>query len=454
MKLDTNLKNYKKEEYININTFRSIHYLGSKLRVLDFLKEVIDEIDPDKRGVCDLFAGSGSVGQHLSDERNIVSVDVQEYSKVICSALLNPINDNITNNFINSLIESDEKIKYLNTFQEIIEYENDLIHNKFENNLELVCDFIENSSIYSNIINLSNLATPKLKQKLVKVIDKLNKLDKNSFLISKYFGGVFFSFKQAVLLDFIIDSINKQDNKYKNIFLAPLLSTTSDIVNTVGKQFAQPLRPRDKKGIPKKFIMNKFVKDRSMNVFKVYENWLNKYKDRPLQSSKHKVFKMDFRKALDSIDDDIKIIYADPPYTRDHYSRFYHCLETISLMDYPIVSKTNIGGYQKLSRGLYRHDRYQSDFCIKSKAPKAFTDLFNKASKKDKILLLSYSPYENKNNMHPRVVELDFLKNSAKKYFKKVKIISPGKFSHSKLNRKGLHLKSNEFSEILLVCHN
>ena len=255
-------------------------------------------------------------------------------------------------------------------------------------------------------------------------------------------------------MDLILDNINKFDKKYKNILLAPLLSTSSDIVNTVGKQFAQPLRPRDKNGIPKKSLIKKFIKDRNMDVFKTYEIWIDKYTNRKNIISNHKFLKMDFRVALDNIDDDIKIVYADPPYTRDHYSRFYHCLETISMKDYPVVSKTNIGGLEKLSRGLYRQDRHQSDFCIKSKAPEAFNELFYKVSKKNKILLLSYSPYEKKNDMHPRVVELDFLINNAKKYFKKVKIINPGKFSHSKLNRTDLHLKTNEISEVLLVCKN
>ena len=44
-----------------------------------------------------------------------------------------------------------------------------------------------------------------------------------------------------------------------------------------------------------------------------------------------------------------KIVYADPPYTRDHYSRFYHVLETISLFDSPIVSKTKMQARLKIA---------------------------------------------------------------------------------------------------------
>ena len=42
--------------------FRTIHYLGSKLRSLEFIKKTIDDLDPLKKGVCDLFSGTGIIG--------------------------------------------------------------------------------------------------------------------------------------------------------------------------------------------------------------------------------------------------------------------------------------------------------------------------------------------------------------------------------------------------------
>ena len=70
--------------------FRPIHYLGSKLRILDFIQRTIDDVDPSGAGVCDLFAGSGTVSYKLSSTHSVTSVDIQEYSRVICSALLKP----------------------------------------------------------------------------------------------------------------------------------------------------------------------------------------------------------------------------------------------------------------------------------------------------------------------------------------------------------------------------
>ena len=37
-----------------------------------------------------------------------------------------------------------------------------------------------------------------------------------------------------------------------------------------------------------------------------------------------------------------EFVYADPPYTRDHYSRFYHVLETLALRDDPRFRLTRL----------------------------------------------------------------------------------------------------------------
>lgn len=439
---------------VSNKTFRTVHYLGSKLRILDFIKEVIDELNPQKDGVCDLFSGSGSVSQHLSGERKVISVDIQQYSNVICSAILNPVNNEFIKTFLGRVSSSGKLENNLALFKEIIEFEEDLIADKKINDLEKVCNFIENCSLYSALESIPVTASDQLNKALTSAIKTINSSEENSFLAIKYFGGLYFSYKQAAHLDAILECIKESDERYQDILLAALLSTASDIVNTVGKQFAQPVRPRNKNGRPKNGIVKQLRKDRVLDVLVVYKKWLNKYSLRSVKRLNHEVLRLDYKDALDRLDDSIEVVYADPPYTRDHYSRFYHGLETLCLGDHPIISKTNIGGVSRLSRGLYREERHQSEFCIKSKAPHAFEVLFEKVSRSNKILLLSYSPYDKEKGSHPRVVELEFLESLAARYFKTVEVKSPGNFSHSKLNRTDLHLESENVSEILLVCKN
>lgn len=437
------------------NSFRTIHYLGSKLRVLEFIKQVVDELDPERNGICDLFSGTGSVSQYFSSERKVVSVDIQNYSSIICSALLIPISDEFTSSFTKDLHNSECIAEYLTVFQPLITLEDSVVNGKLSLNLESVCNFLENSSLYAYLSDEENCNIHKeLKEAFEKTESSLKNYKNNSFIATKYFGGVYFSFKQSVIIDAIISEIEKTNPKYHNILLAALLSTASDIVNTVGKQFAQPIRPRNKNGQPKKGILKQLRKDRNINVLSLYSQWLYKYLNNLPTDFNHQILQGDYREALKNLSDDVRVIYADPPYTRDHYSRFYHGLETISLRDFPRISKTKIGGTEKLSRGLYREEREQSDFCIRSKAPKAFEELFKLAAEKDRILLLSYSPYDKSKGAHPRCVEIELLEEMAKAYFDFVEIRSVGKFSHSKLNRTDLHLDADDSAEVLIICRN
>jgi adenine-specific DNA-methyltransferase len=74
------------------------------------------------------------------------------------------------------------------------------------------------------------------------------------------------------------------------------------------------------------------------------------------------------------------VIYADPPYTDDQYSRYYHLLETLFAYDYPIVA----------SKGRYRPNRFQAAFSQKAKTVTAFRQLVTAASAIGADLIVSY----------------------------------------------------------------
>lgn len=75
------------------------------------------------------------------------------------------------------------------------------------------------------------------------------------------------------------------------------------------------------------------------------------------------------------------IIYADPPYSSVHYSRFYHVLETLVRYDNPKVEY----------KGRYKESRYQSPFDQRTKVKQAFEKLFSRIDQQQCHLLLSYS---------------------------------------------------------------
>ena len=431
--------------------FRTLNYLGSKLRLLDYIEENVRKVTPDDAGVCDLFAGSGCVSYKLSRLFPVVACDIQHYSKVICDALLQPstLTEKKVKAFMSEIKESNSLL--CNAFTPLIELEEEAIKNE---NLELLTNIVEHGSL--EVYNLEKTKS-KIAYAQNQVHEKLRKsglMGKES-LISRYYGGVYFSYNQSVQMDVIMDAIRHYPNtKDKNMILAALLSTSSDIACTVGKHFAQPIKARDSKGKIKKLVYNKAIKDKTINATVLFEEWLNKYVSLPKGKYNNTIIQGDYMECLKMLPDNVRTVYADPPYTRDHYSRFYHVLETMALDDMPEMSTVKIHGNTHISNGIYRKDRHQSPFCIRSKAPNAFEEMFKAISASGMNLLLSYSPYDETKGSHPRVVTISQLILWASDYFNNVKVVSAGHFTHNKLNSTEHLLESSDEAEILIVCTN
>ncbi|WP_313122312.1 DNA adenine methylase [Exiguobacterium sp.] len=436
------------------NAFRPIHYLGSKLRILETISDIIDEIDPTYGRVYDVFSGSGTVSSYLGRKRSVTSVDIQEYSRILTSAVLQPF-------YEGELLEvKDRLLNYKLTnlqvcAEPLIQYEEWALAKASDNDIYDICELVELGSIMPYKNNERENISKGLKKALEETVMKLQ--DMNLFyseksITTRYFGGTYFSFKQASELDNLLNMADTFEGRVKDIVIAATLSTASEIVNTVGKQFAQPLKTLDSRGKPKKSLVTKIIKDRSVDVFKMFEMQLNKYFSLEKGNFNHISLCSNFYEALDNITSDTKVVYADPPYTRYHYSRYYHVLETMTLRDNPEITKVKLKGELRMSRGLYRTERHQSPFSIKSLAKEAFISLFSKVSEKNVSLILSYSPYDAEKESTPRVQTISELLELANKYFNKVDVLSIEGFVHSKLNAVGKNFEIPTNAEILIIC--
>jgi adenine-specific DNA-methyltransferase len=83
---------------------------------------------------------------------------------------------------------------------------------------------------------------------------------------------------------------------------------------------------------------------------------------------------------LDALDVGPAIYYADPPYSKDHYSRYYHVLETLTRYDYP----------EALGAGRYRPDRFRSTFAVKTQVLGSIGTIAANVAERAGVLLLSY----------------------------------------------------------------
>ncbi|EGF3616785.1 DNA methyltransferase [Listeria monocytogenes] len=433
---------------------RPIHYLGSKLRMLDFIDNTIDLVAPNGGRIYDLFSGSGTVSAFLSQRHPVTAVDIQHYSGLLTKTLLEKSSDDSLDKLEMLSIETSEIYQKMNyIFAPILEQEN-IVQSSLSD--EEMAYFIENCSIIANQRGFSDKRNKyyQILNSVAKNMKDNNIETDNTVAISRLYGGVYFSFEQSIFIDAALNISETFDGVAKDAIIFATLGLASEIVNTVGKHFAQPLSVRNKQGTPKKGIYKRAMKDRSIQPSTIFYEKLNEIIEvKKEQKFEHEnnVFIGDFREALSSLSSDTAVVYADPPYTRYHYSRYYHVLETISKHDVPEITTTTTGGITKLSKGLYREDRVQSEFSTISKAPKAFEDLFSLVSSHNVPLILSYSPDSNDHSTTPRVISIEKLEELAKKYFSEVKTTTPGEFKHSKLNKKSTHLNVIQNAEILII---
>lgn len=87
------------------------------------------------------------------------------------------------------------------------------------------------------------------------------------------------------------------------ILLVCLLHALSEIVSSVGKNFAQPIKVVDGKGNIKKFAIKRCMRDRKLSIKDAFKGILNEINaDRKLFSKNNSVYQLDALKFLDEVD--------------------------------------------------------------------------------------------------------------------------------------------------------
>lgn len=431
------------------SSFRPIQYLGNKSRALDAIDSVMADLVPEGSLVCDLFSGSGVVAASLAMKYDVLAADIQEYARVLAEALLRP-----------SPIPSDVR-KMLGAagshaaadmlegaFGRLAEAEKSAIQAAVAGDGEHLADVVEFGSLAS--FEVSRVGGPSWLGDLLEPA-----LRETHGVLSHYYGGVYFSYQQAAELDGLLAAIDSvEDPTVRRLGLAAAISTASEIVSTVGSHFAQPVQGRSKDGAPKPGVMRTIARRRLASAVDTFADWLKRYSDLPVPATNGRAIRGDFRDVLANLPTDVRAIYADPPYTRDHYSRFYHVLETIALRDDPGLSFVQVAGGREPSRGLYRRDRHQSPFCVASQVEAAFGALFDGASRAGAHLVLSYSPLSEGTAARPqtRLMTIEQIEQAACARFRSVRTVPVGGFAHSKFNAAHLNASSSYEAEVLIIC--
>ena len=259
------------------------------------------------------------------------------------------------------------------------------------------------------------------------------------------FAGTYLGVKQCADLDRYRWALEQRKSQisswcYDSILTA-LMSTASNASYSAGKHFAQFHNLRNE---VTEFHKERLIGDRQIEVKQHATESLasiitasnqsgsgHQQVNGPMEELMGETFHFDW-------------IYADPPYTAQQYSRFYHLLESYASTE-PIRLMQKEG---EPTRGLIppKEDRHQSRFSRKTTIENAFKDLISLSEKTDANLAISYSTSRKKNS---RMISLDKLRLLLGSAFE-VEMI---RFDHKYREFNKAELSDNSDSEdVLLLC--
>jgi adenine-specific DNA-methyltransferase len=340
-----------------------VPYMGTKRELSGPVARLVSDCRDGP--LLDVFAGMCSVGTAVAPSRPIWMNDIQHFAKLVADTYFRA-QDGLPDTA--AIIEQSQNAFFLN---------------------EVKC-----KHIYGAKLNLENIALEKTDiQTLIKLFDDGMKIGQsgesnkvkhsfNNLFVSK-FSGTYFGYKQSIDIDSIRYSIDYlRDNEqidadlYRWLLLALCIAMSK--CTTATGHFAQPLRPKTEN-------QSKFISQRRRSV---WAEWLSATRTlAPLGSQPWRHQNRSFNEdavtllaKLATLRRRPRVIYADPPYTKDQYSRYYHLYETVILYDYPAAT----------GRGLYRPGRTVSSFSLRTKVDDAIDALIASSARMRADLILSY----------------------------------------------------------------
>ncbi|WP_286731043.1 DNA adenine methylase [Acinetobacter sp. UBA1297] len=362
----------------------NLQYLGGKSRIVNKILHLLT-LNKNNKKFVDLFSGSGVVAYVATTQKcfnTVYANDIQPYSYEFINALLSQ--NNITPDDLILTLSQVNKQDLLADSRQIFSKDYELEHNFFVSTQNIEFDWTKYKKFCDETVLLEG--------------NQINNKNFNLFL--HYYRNTYFGVYQCAEIDYLkqqISSLKNTNPPLAQALEACVISSMSYNVSST-THLAQFLKPNSLKT-----TLN-LIETRKCSIIK---DVIDRLKDLKIKniSSNTEVFNLDYLEALENIPIDSQtVVYADPPYFKEHYSRYYHILDTFVLYDYPeLTFNTRLN---TVTVGRYRKDRLVSDFGKKALAPKAFEKMIDIIMTKGATLAISYASSS--------IVPKDFFVNYAK----------------------------------------
>lgn len=350
-----------------------IRYMGAKHDLAPIVANLIAELSD---GPClDLFAGMCSIaGAIAPSDRETWCNDVQKYAALVSEAL-------IASTIFP--VSSEKAVDCL-----LISYtENlDALNDRFAADLTAEYVALEKDSYKKYLALTDSWCHVGNDHKRSTEASRL-RLKPNSFpyrMVTLTYAYGYFGLRQSIELDsikFSIDQAQFNGRLTKGEALwcnVALLQTASHLSNAPG-HFAEFLHPNNEtnykriRQVRKRSAWGQFLTELKRITPYGTTSW----------RARNKVFCEDASNLAEMLLHGHmrpRITYADPPYSRAQYSRYYHVMESLVEYDYPQVK----------GAGRYREDRFITPFSKSATVSDAFDELVEGTAKLGSDLILSY----------------------------------------------------------------
>jgi adenine-specific DNA methylase len=367
--------------------FRPIQYLGNKLRAINPILAASAKLAPTGR-VIDMFSGSSVVSQaYAAAGYSVTAVDTQKYAATIAATMLG-----VRRN-------SDECVPVSEVLARSVEIQGDRLFREWHPSFSAESLFLKGRD---------SIGLRRLYDQLPLDWDVGQRHD-NAFagppLVTSIYAGRYFGVGQALEIDAIRRAIEwcyeteVISSWQRDASMTSLFSAMSAAVHSAGKHFAQPLGAG---GASSKFLDGRLLVDRAVSISGAFGEAGRSIDVGAAFDRNHTAL----CGAAETLDLGLlrpQLIYLDPPYTAQQYSRFYHLLETVDNYTYP---QLRTGG--TVTNGLYPAERYKSAFSSR-RAISALRTILSQSATEGIPALLSYSASSARSTGNSRMIALDEL---------------------------------------------
>jgi adenine-specific DNA-methyltransferase len=347
-----------------------IRYMGTKRHVVPLVKDGIEQLRVEPKRFVDLFAGTCSVATEMAGRMPVTCCDALSFPVALARPRLlarhGPTAD------VKAVVQlaHQRATPRLAAHAVAVNAERDALARGFASTKELL----------SKALHVGNDPAKMTKARQAKA-------EGAHCLATLYFARGYFSTEQAVWLDALRQSIDElhppndivdsQVCTARDLLIAAWLAAASRVANSPGHtaQYLAAANPASKIRVQRAWsrsVLREF--ELSLGILQPIGTSAWRRTNRLVRADATVGTPTDRRRYSNAV------LYADPPYTKDHYSRYYHVLETLFRYDYPDAH----------GRGRVRSDRHLSDFCYRSKAAGGFAALGARAAVSGSPLLVSY----------------------------------------------------------------